>query len=212
MEEIWRDIKGYEDLYQVSNLGRVKSLDRYIYYTNGRIRLYRGQILKTAKDTHGYLKITLCKDTKHTTCLIHRLVAEAFIQNLNNLPQVNHKDEFAKDNNCVDNLEWVTCKENINYGTHNKRMANTQRGKTISKETRNKISKNHIKSERYKGKNNPSAKRVRCVTTGEIFDYIKLASDKYNINGQHISCCCKGKRKSCGKLSNGTKLKWEYIN
>ena len=114
MEEIWRDIKEYEGLYQVSNLGRIKGLN----YTRAK----KEHILKNSHNGRGYLKITLCKNKKLRTFQVHRLVAQAFIPNPLNLPQVNHKKEFEKNNNRVDNLEWCTQKYNLNYGTHNERI------------------------------------------------------------------------------------------
>lgn len=114
MNEIWKDIKGFES-YQVSNLGRVKSLN---YNKTGK-----EQILTTnGKDKCGYLHVVLCKKGKHKDCFVHRLVADAFIPNPNNLPCVNHKDE-CKTNNVVTNLEWCTHKYNTNYGTRNERSA-----------------------------------------------------------------------------------------
>lgn len=120
LNEVWKDIEGYEGLYQVSNLGRIKSLDRLVSYSNGGIRFYKSQILKPKLEKDGYLRIGLRKEKKKVFFLIHRLVANAFIPNLDNLPQVNHKDE-NKQNNTVDNLEWCTAKYNINYGTRTER-------------------------------------------------------------------------------------------
>ena len=108
MEEIWRDIKGYEGKYMVSNLGRVKSLN---YNNTGK-----EGIMKGGDDGHGYLQVGLSKDGKVEQCLVHRLVAQAFLENPNNLPEVNHKDE-NKYNNCMDNLEYCSRSYNINYGT-----------------------------------------------------------------------------------------------
>ena len=119
MEE-WRDIKGYEGLYQVSNEGRVRSLDRTIKQKtklgNYKIFTMKGRILKAANVNRGYLAVQLWKDGIAKMRFIHRLVAEAFIPNPDNLPQVNHKDE-DKTRNVVENLEWCSEKYNSNYGT-----------------------------------------------------------------------------------------------
>ena len=118
-KEIWKDIKGYEGYYQVSNLGKVRSLDRFINGNNCK-RLKKGKILKPFVNNRGYelVILSLRQKTKHFQ--IHRLVAETFIPNPDNLPCVNHKDENPK-NNKIDNLEWCTVKYNINYGTAIKR-------------------------------------------------------------------------------------------
>lgn len=107
--EEFRDIPGYEGMYEVSNLGRVRR---------------NGKILKPSKNRTdgGYLQVVLYKNGTSKTFTIHRLVAYAFIPNPQNLPQINHKDE-DKTNNAVDNLEWCDHKYNINYGTRNKKAA-----------------------------------------------------------------------------------------
>ena len=122
MIEIWKDIKGYESFYQVSNLGRVKSLSRSIYDSRGYMVYRKGKIKKPSFDKNGYPQIGLCKNGTVITRKIHRLVAQAFIPNPENKPEINHKDE-DKTNNRVDNLEWVTEKENVNYGCGAKRRA-----------------------------------------------------------------------------------------
>lgn len=111
---IWKDVKEYEGLYQISDEGQVKSL--------GNNKSRKEKILKPTKNRDGYLQVPLCKNGKRKTIKIHRLVAEAFISNPDNLPEVNHKDE-NKINNCVENLEWCDRKYNINYGTGKKRGA-----------------------------------------------------------------------------------------
>ena len=118
-KEVWKDIKGYEGLYQVSNLGRVKSLQRTCKGGHNCTRIVKEKILKQCYCgiDRDYLNVKLCKDSKIKTIQVHRLVAQAFIPNPDNLPQVNHKNEFEKWNNSVDNLEWCTAKYNNNYGT-----------------------------------------------------------------------------------------------
>ena len=111
MDEIWHDIEGYEGLYQISNKGRVKSL----YKASERI-------LRPGINGSGYMFVCLYKNHIIQQPRIHRLVAEAFIPNLDNKPEVNHKDENKK-NNCVENLEWIRHIDNCNYGTRNKRLS-----------------------------------------------------------------------------------------
>lgn len=119
MEE-WKEIEGYEGLYEVSNLGRVRSIDRVLMQPNkwGFIssNYYKGKILSPKITKCGYCSINLSKDNKAKMVTVHRLVAKAFIPNPDNLPYVNHKDE-VKSNNQAENLEWCTPKYNINYGT-----------------------------------------------------------------------------------------------
>ena len=158
MTEIWRDIEGYEGLYQISNKGHVKSL------YNGSERILRPGI-----ESSGYYNIILCNDSVRKTFRLHRLVAEAFIPNPYNKPQVNHKDENKK-NNCVENLEWITCMDNCNYGTRNERISR-------------KILQ-YSKSEEFI-REWPGALEVERVL---------------GINNKNINSCCKGKRKSAGNF------------
>ena len=116
--EVWRPVRDYEGLYDVSSLGRVRSLDRIANckHRNGKefTRTVKGHISAQVPNNNGYMMVWLHKNGDRRNCLVHRLVAEAFIQNPDNLPQVNHKDENPK-NNMPDNLEWCTAYYNINY-------------------------------------------------------------------------------------------------
>ena len=142
--EIWKDIKGYEGLYQVSNMGRIKSL--------GNDKTRKEKILSLKPNNKGYIIVHLCKNGKRKHFSVHRLVAEAFLPNPDNLPVVNHKiDDFEhRSDNRVENLEWCTVEYNNNYGTHNKKLSKSLKGK--------------------KHKKHKLKKQILCVETGEIFD------------------------------------------
>ena len=122
MEEIWEDIVGYEGLYQVSNLGRVKSLDRID--ASGHRR--KGKILKPKINHGGYVQINLYNNSIRKTVSVHRIVAIAFIPNddIENKTEVNHLNEVKTDNR-VENLQWCSPKENVNHGTCIERRAKT---------------------------------------------------------------------------------------
>lgn len=170
MEEIWKDIEGFEGLYQISNMGRVKSVERMKW--SGKC-YYKApeKILKAGKSSGGYLFVWLCKDGKGKWCVIHRLVAKAFLPNPEELPEVNHIDE-DKTNNCVTNLEWCSKKYNINYGTRRRRALE-------------KINKPVISISKISGliMEYPSAAEAERMT---------------GVYSTHITRCCKGKQKSSG--------------
>ena len=191
MKEEWRDIEGFEGLYQVSNMGRVKSLERTTRIGRG-CRIIPERILKPQKNMWGYLQVTLSKDGKIKHCMIHRLVAMAFIPNSNNLPEVNHIDE-DKTNNRVENLEYCSRSYNINYGTRNKKVAEKVaeklKGKKHSEEHNKKIAKKLSKPVFSVDKESglimfweSAIEAGRCI----------------GISSSHISECCKGKLKSTG--------------
>ena len=136
MNEIWKDIQGYEGLYQVSNLGRVKSLRR-------------DKILAPKKNWDGYLRIQLWRNNKNVFVSIHRLVAQAFIDNLENKPFINHKDG-DKQNNYVENLEWCTQKENI-YHAQKMGLSKTNGCKKVLCVELNKIFNSASEASRWLG-------------------------------------------------------------
>lgn len=105
MQEQWKDIKDYEGMYQVSNMGRVRSLDRVVEMSNGSEKLIRGQMLTVTTDQYGYCKVHLSKDNKKKMHRVHRLVAEHFIENPNEYAFVNRHNKDLK-NNRADNLYW----------------------------------------------------------------------------------------------------------
>ena len=115
--EVWKDVVGYEGLYKVSNKGNVYSVGRI----NSQCKKIGGIILKPGYTRGGYLLVNLCENGKVKSKYIHRLVLEAFVENPNNLPEVNHKDENPS-NNELSNLEWCDARYNSNYGTRNERI------------------------------------------------------------------------------------------
>jgi len=112
--EVWKSIKGYEGFYEVSTLGNVKSLDRKIIFSDGRIRFFKGKFLNPAKTKTGYLFIGLKKSGSIKQMYLHRIVAESFIFNKELKETVNHIDGNKQNNNLI-NLEWNTRKENTQH-------------------------------------------------------------------------------------------------
>lgn len=181
MEEIWKDIKDYEGLYQVSNLGRVKSL-RY------------DRIMKLRTDYRGYLDVLISVKSKTKRYKVHRLVAEAFIPNPNNLPQVNHIDE-NKQNNNLTNLEWCTNEYNNHYGTVYKRRIKTRiknMEEGYNKSRRTKQSNYNLWTSRAISQFSLNKEFIKS------YESMKDASKSLHIASQNISECCRGKRKTAG--------------
>jgi len=186
--EIWKPVLGFEDYYEVSNKGRVKSLSRKVKSVSHGKVIYRNTgtgILKGGfygGHKSRYLGVVLCAKGLQQQYMIHRLVAEAFIPNPDNLPEVNHKDE-NKMNNCVDNLEWCTTRYNLNYGTRNERIGKSNslslkgkqspmKGKHHSQESKDKMRK--AKLGKYKGENNPMyGKKLSAERRKQMSDVAK---------------------------------------
>lgn len=190
--EIWKDVRGYEDLYQVSNLGNLKSLDRIINLTGKNQfksftaqKLIKGQKIKKCINKYNYFQVVLYKNGEKENKLIHQLVAQAFIPNPDNKPTVNHIDG-NKLNNCVDNLEWATNKEQTQHAIQKLGFRSV-----ISKQCRDKQKELHQRK----------VKR----SDGIMFNSIKEASMGDDNLRRHISEVCLGKRKHAGGYS------WEYI-
>lgn len=130
MDELWVDIKGYENKYQVSNMGRIKSVKQQL-------------VMKPMVCTNGYLSACLWKNNKQRKFLIHRLVALHFIDNPNNYSDVNHIDE-DKTNNCVGNLHWCSHLFNMNYGNVRLKISESNKGKKLSSKTLAKLRTNSV--------------------------------------------------------------------
>jgi hypothetical protein len=118
MFEEWKDIEGFENLYQVSNFGNVKSLQHYTIKSNGVIQNFKERILQPGNMTSGYCFVGLTRNKKCKNFAVHRLVAKAFIPNPNNFSDINHKDGNKK-NNHVENLEWTTRSKNLKHAVNN---------------------------------------------------------------------------------------------
>lgn len=180
----WRDIEGYEGIYQVSNLGQVRSL-------NYR-RMGKAKILKLIKDKENYLLTHLYNNSERKTYKVHRLVAKAFIPNSNSKPQVDHIDTNSS-NNKVFNLQWVTDKENSNNPLTIKHTRKASREKWKNEDYIEKTNGN-----RLRGKNHPRAKAVWCKELRKSWNTIQECSKELKLNRTHISGVCRGIRKTCG--------------
>jgi hypothetical protein len=170
-EEIWKDIPEYEGYYQVSNYGNFKSLNRIVKYKQNKTRIYPGKLLLVEPTKDNYRRIVLMKNGIKTRYMCHRLVASAFIPNIENKPCINHKDG-NKSNNRVDNLEWCTPSENMKHAVQTGLLKGHY------------INSNNIK--------------LKCVETGIEYASIKDASRQLNINDNYLWKCvhkqkiCKG--------------------
>lgn len=177
--EIWKDVVGYEGLYQVSNLGNVRSLNRIVKdLTRERYQNIKGKLMKKFLSKHGYLYVDLRNHNKKQH-YIHRLVAEAFIPNPENKLQVNHIDG-NKQNNCVSNLEWCTESENRTHAFKTGLQKSPMKGLI--------------------GKNNPLSRKVNQYdlngTLIKQWDSMSEIEKKLGIHSGKISCCCNKKYKT----------------
>ena len=196
MKEIWKPIIGYENLYEVSNLGNIRSIDRMVSrvdrWGNKGSVLIKGILLVPVKMKSGYLQVSLCKNGTSKRFLIHRIVASAFIENPYNKETVNHKNEIKADNR-VENLEWMTLVENLRYGTGSER-GHSNRDRKWHRE--------------HKAGLNPNAKKIIQLTKDGNFirewDCIKSASETLGICMSSICAVARGKAHTAGNY------KWKY--
>lgn len=186
MIETWENIKGYEGYYVISSSGIVKSLDRRVYESRVGERRIKGVILRPHTNRFGYVYVQLWKNKKGVNFLVHRLLAETFIENPLLKSDVNHKNGVRNDNR-LDNLEWATRSENVLHGYR-------ENGRKPAKYWLGKGGKNH-----------PLRKSVKCLNSGEVFDSIALAADKLKITPGEISSVCAGKR------SHARTFKFQYV-
>jgi phosphomannomutase len=167
MIEVWKDIVGYVGLYQVSNLGNVKSLDKIC---GGRKGIVKGKPIATQDNGRGYINVCLNKDGQAKRVYVHRLVAEAFLPKENLKDCVNHKDG-NKANNNLDNLEWVTRSENMQHAYSNG------------------LAKQYERS----GTKNPAARVVIDIESGVFYETMKEVSELYKISVSYLSSMLNGR-------------------
>lgn len=185
MQEIWKDVPSYEGLYQISNLGNVKSLEK-TWYVGKRLtskRIKKDSLIYQRTDRDGYKIVSFRKNSNIKYFKVHRLVAQIFIKNKDNKPEVNHADG-DKSNNSVSNLEWVTRKENVLHASKN----------------------NLLKT----GSNCSWATPILQFSKEGVFirewDYIKQAADELSLNKSCISATCSKLQKTSGGFI------WKYKN
>jgi predicted XRE-type DNA-binding protein len=166
LTEIWRNIVGYEDSYQVSNRGSIKSLDKYVRNRYSR-RLRKGGILKFKKDKYGYLQANLCKNGKLKQLAVHRVVLTAFDRPPKNNEEGNHKNGI-KENNSIENLEWATRLENIRHRIDILNIKINYRGKNKLKLNQVKEIKLFLKERKLTQKQIAGRYNVSCGTISKI--------------------------------------------
>ncbi len=217
-EEEWRPVKGYEGLYEVSSFGRVKSLERWVKGPHGEDRLKKSRIFKKHNCANGYTVVCLYKNGVGKDKKVHRLVAEAFLENPNGWPQINHKDE-VRDNNHVSNLEYCSAKYNLEYNNGQKRRGNSNRGKKRSAEICQKFSEAQKlyhqlnpnarweHAERVKEFNRRDRSAIEKRSRKRMIPIVQLAKDgtyirswdscttaakELNLSISNLNSCCRG--------------------
>ena len=188
MEEIWKDIVGYENMYQISNLGQVKSLEHNVQQKNRwgqtMTRIQKSRLMKIHINKNGYFRVVLHKNGIEKNYSVHRLVYEAFIGEIPEGMQVNHINEIKTDNRVV-NLNLMTSKENNNWGTANERRSKKLKNGVLSK-----------------------AVLQLDKDTNEVlaqFPSVMEVERQLGLGSGHISACCRGER------ITAYNFKWSYL-
>lgn len=198
VEVVRKPVVGYEGYYEVDQFGRVYALDRVITVNdNGRTydKPLKGKQMKQSMHSKGYKTVSLTKYGKTKTIYVHRIVAEAFIPNPNDLPFINHIDE-DKTNNFVENLEWCTEQYNSTYGKARQKQANALRGKKHTKEHNEKIGKSMLA---YQNGENGNGQKVVCLESGQMFSSISECARTMGVPFETVRKSCIRKTKK-GKL------------
>ena len=197
-KEVWKDIINFEGYYQVSNLGKIRSLDRTIKCKRFGItynKFMKGRILKPAIEGSGYNYVNLKKEGTTKNVKVHRMVAITFLNNVNNLLEVNHKDENKLNNN-VNNLEWCTRSYNNTYGTKIERsVKNTDYSKRTKNTDYKKIAR---KTSKLVGQYDLNNNLIRKILTCDI-------EKELNYNKKVVCNCCSG------QTSKAYGYRWKYL-
>ena len=177
MEEIWKDIKGYENMYQISNIGQVKSLEHYVQQKNrwGQTisRIQKSRLMKIHINKNGYFRVVLHKNGIEKNYSVHRMVYEAFVGEIPDGMQVNHINEIKTDNR-LENLNLMTPKENSNWGTRNERVSEKQTN----------------------GKNSKPVLKIDPISNEIVAEFPSTKEAERQTGFNHISLWCRGERKS----------------
>ncbi len=210
-KEIWKDISKYEGYYQVSSFGRVRSITRIITDKNGMQKRICGRLLQIISYPNGYKKVCLCKYCTPKEVILHRLIAKVFIPNPLNLPEINHKDEI-KSNNKVNNLEWVTSKQNSNYGSGiQRRVESLKKSGKMSGKNNPMYGRSGAKNPLFgiTGADHHSSIPIVRVQDGIVVEHFVSLTDAAKKLNTHKACISSVLR---GKQKHTMGMKFKYLS